>query len=187
AEASHALSAAGALQARRALELARHALLMQTSCGWFFDDLSGLEPVLVLRHAARAIELGAALGAHLEDGFLARLEPARANRDGETGVALYRGAARSLHEALRRPGGVLPAAWLASALEHVLDDRLRDLPRGAADALALLELAEAAGVRLDLGPAQVRVLAWWKASPPERTGATVAALCTRLAVAPEEA
>src|SRR5205823_5138947 len=41
AEASHALSAAGALQARRALELARHALLMQTSCGWFFDDLSG--------------------------------------------------------------------------------------------------------------------------------------------------
>src|SRR5206468_1665705 len=37
---------------------------------------------------------GAALGARLEDGFLARLEPARANRDHETGVALYRRAAR---------------------------------------------------------------------------------------------
>jgi len=83
---------------------------------------------------------------------------------------------------------VLPAAWLASALERVLDDRLRDLPRGAADALALLELAEAAGVRLDLGPAQVRALGWWQASSPEvRAGATVAALCARLAVAPEEA
>jgi len=70
----------------------------------------------------------------------------------------------------------------------VLEDRLRDLPRGAADALALLELAEAAGVRLDLGPAQVRALGWWQASPPEvRAGATVAALCARLAVAPEEA
>src|SRR3989442_4225595 len=67
---------------------------MQTSCGWFFDDLSGLEPLLVLRQAARAIELGAALGARLEAGFLARLERARANRDGETGVALYHRAAR---------------------------------------------------------------------------------------------
>src|SRR5439155_1459636 len=49
-------------------------------------------------------------------------------------AALVRGVERSLHEELRRPGVVLPAAWLASALERVLDDRLRDLPRGAADA-----------------------------------------------------
>ena len=101
-------------------------------------------------------------------------------------AALVRGVERSLHEELRRPGAVLPAAWLASALEHVLDDRLRDLPHGAADALALLELAEAAGVQLDLGPAQVRALGWWQASPPEvRASETVAALCARLALAPE--
>src|SRR5206468_915181 len=61
------------------------------------DELAAVYEVRagdVLRDPAGAIELGAALGARLEDGFLARLEPARANRDHETGVALYRRAAR---------------------------------------------------------------------------------------------
>src|SRR3989442_9865360 len=84
---------------------------MQTSCGWFFDDRSGLEPTLVLRPAARAIDLGEALGARLEDGFLARLEPARANGDGETGVALYRRAARGAAATPARVAGT--AALLA--------------------------------------------------------------------------
>src|SRR5207244_1734229 len=38
-------------------ELERHALRMFTSCGWFFDDIAGIESVIVLRSAARAIEL----------------------------------------------------------------------------------------------------------------------------------
>src|SRR4030095_3619930 len=36
------------------LELQRHRLLMFTSCGWFFDELSGLEGTQILRYAARA-------------------------------------------------------------------------------------------------------------------------------------
>jgi alpha-amylase/alpha-mannosidase (GH57 family) len=39
------------------LELQRHALLMHTSCGWFFEELSRPEPVQVLRYAARAVQL----------------------------------------------------------------------------------------------------------------------------------
>jgi alpha-amylase/alpha-mannosidase (GH57 family) len=39
------------------LEMQRHALLMYTSCGWFFDDLSGLETVQIIHYAARAIQL----------------------------------------------------------------------------------------------------------------------------------
>jgi len=35
----------------------RHAMLMYTSCGWFFDDPSGLETTQILRYAARAVEL----------------------------------------------------------------------------------------------------------------------------------
>jgi hypothetical protein len=35
----------------------RHALLMFTSCGWFFDELSGLETVQVIQYAARALQL----------------------------------------------------------------------------------------------------------------------------------
>jgi alpha-amylase/alpha-mannosidase (GH57 family) len=39
------------------LEVQRHALLMYTSCGWFFEELSRPEPLQVLRYAARAIQL----------------------------------------------------------------------------------------------------------------------------------
>jgi hypothetical protein len=39
------------------LEAQRHAMLMYTSCGWFFNDLAGLETVQVMRYAARAADL----------------------------------------------------------------------------------------------------------------------------------
>jgi alpha-amylase/alpha-mannosidase (GH57 family) len=39
------------------LEMQRNALLMFTSCGWFFDEISGIETVQCLRYAARAIQL----------------------------------------------------------------------------------------------------------------------------------
>ena len=39
------------------LELQRNALLMYTSCGWFFDDIAGIETVQIMQYAARAIQL----------------------------------------------------------------------------------------------------------------------------------
>ncbi|MBI3302035.1 MAG: DUF3536 domain-containing protein, partial [Deltaproteobacteria bacterium] len=60
--------------------------LMFTSCGWFFDELSGLEGVQILRYAARAMELAAEYGLGLEAGFIDRLRRASSNlpelRDG---------------------------------------------------------------------------------------------------------
>jgi alpha-amylase/alpha-mannosidase (GH57 family) len=44
------------------LDAQRNALLMYTSCGWFFNDLSGIETVQVLRYAARAMDLYRQLG-----------------------------------------------------------------------------------------------------------------------------
>jgi hypothetical protein len=44
------------------LESQRHALLMYTSCGWFFNDLAGLETVQIMRYAARCLDLLAELG-----------------------------------------------------------------------------------------------------------------------------
>jgi alpha-amylase/alpha-mannosidase (GH57 family) len=62
------------------MELQRHAMLMYTSCGWFFDELSGLETVQVIQYAARAIQLAQdALGKDFEEGFLKRLENAKSN------------------------------------------------------------------------------------------------------------
>jgi hypothetical protein len=43
--------------ARMLLEAEQHSLAMFTSCAWFFDDLGRLEPQIVLRHAARALDL----------------------------------------------------------------------------------------------------------------------------------
>ncbi len=55
-------------------------MLMYTSCGWFFDDVSGIETVQVLSYAARAVQLAQELaGDHLEDRFLAVLAEARSN------------------------------------------------------------------------------------------------------------
>jgi hypothetical protein len=44
-------------EARQLLEVLQHAMAMFTSCAWFFDDLGRLEPLIVLRHATRAIDL----------------------------------------------------------------------------------------------------------------------------------
>ena len=60
---------------------------MFTSCGWFFDDPSGLETRQVLRYAARAIELAREVSpVPLEPEFLERLERVVSN-DGAVGNA----------------------------------------------------------------------------------------------------
>ncbi len=62
------------------LEAQRHAMLMYTSCGWFFDELSGIETVQVIEYAGRAVQLAKeAMGVDLEDGFLDRLGEAQSN------------------------------------------------------------------------------------------------------------
>ncbi len=79
-------------RALKLLELQRHAMLMYTSCGWFFDELSGLETVQVIMYAARAIQLAQELfGDHIEQGFLERLAQARSNLpEHGTGAEIYR-------------------------------------------------------------------------------------------------
>ena len=66
-------------------------MMLYTSCGWFFDELSGIETTQVLRYAARALQLAEGLFAEaLEEGFKALLSPAKSNLThvGD-GAALY--------------------------------------------------------------------------------------------------
>jgi uncharacterized protein DUF3536 len=74
------------------MELQRHAMLMYTSCGWFFDELSGIETVQVIMYAARAVQLAQELfGDHIEQGFLEKLAEARSNLpEHGTGADIYR-------------------------------------------------------------------------------------------------
>jgi alpha-amylase/alpha-mannosidase (GH57 family) len=66
--------------ALKLLELQRHAMLMYTSCGWFFDELSRPEPVQVIQYAGRVVQLARDLfGGDLEENFLKILEQAKSN------------------------------------------------------------------------------------------------------------
>lgn len=62
------------------LEMQRHAMLMYTSCCWFFDDISGIETVQCLQYAGRAIQLAEEVfGVSLEAEFCERLALAPSN------------------------------------------------------------------------------------------------------------
>ena len=68
--------------ALKLLEMQRHAMLMYTSCGWFFDELSGIETVQAIQYAGRALQLADSLvpeQAPLEGQFLDRLSAAKSN------------------------------------------------------------------------------------------------------------
>jgi alpha-amylase/alpha-mannosidase (GH57 family) len=73
------------------LEMQRHAMLMYTSCGWFFDELSGLETVQVIHYAGRALRLGEECsGQALEPEFLQHLALAKSNlAEHEDGARIY--------------------------------------------------------------------------------------------------
>jgi len=93
------------------LEMERGALRLFTSCAWFFDDIGGLEPIEVLRYAARAIQLAGPDGARLEEAFLARLATAHSNEPGiGTGRDVYLRMAKPRIDQMARLAGSAAAA-----------------------------------------------------------------------------
>jgi alpha-amylase/alpha-mannosidase (GH57 family) len=94
---SHKLNANERVDALRLLEMQRHTLLMYTSCGWFFEELSRPEGVQILRYAARALELaGDVTGIQLEKPFVKRLALAPSNVDFfKNGAEVYRQLVKS--------------------------------------------------------------------------------------------
>ena len=87
-------------RALKLMEMQRHAMLMYTSCGWFFNDLAGIETIQVLRYAGRVVHLVEQLfGEAIEVQFLRRLEKARSNEPAN-------GTGRDLYEKHVRPSVV---------------------------------------------------------------------------------
>jgi alpha-amylase/alpha-mannosidase (GH57 family) len=74
------------------LELQTNAMLMYTSCGWFFSEISGIETVQVLKYAARTIQLAHEVGGiDLEEGFVSRMAGAVSNvPELKDGAHIYR-------------------------------------------------------------------------------------------------
>jgi alpha-amylase/alpha-mannosidase (GH57 family) len=87
-------------RALKLLEMQRNLMLMYTSCGWFFDELSGIETVQVIQYAGRAIQLyGDIFGSDIEARFLDRLEAAKSNMP-------EHGDGRHIYEKFVRPAMV---------------------------------------------------------------------------------
>jgi alpha-amylase/alpha-mannosidase (GH57 family) len=88
---SHKLERTDRVRALKLLEMERHAMLMYTSCGWFFDELSGIETVQVIMYAGRAIQLAQDLfGNGFEQHFLEALAQAHSNlSELGTGADIY--------------------------------------------------------------------------------------------------
>ncbi|MBF0386981.1 MAG: DUF3536 domain-containing protein [Candidatus Omnitrophica bacterium] len=76
----------------RCLETQRNALLMYTSCGWFFDDISGIETVQIIKYAARVIQLVRRVTEEdLELGFIEILGKAKSNvPEANNGARIYK-------------------------------------------------------------------------------------------------
>ena len=95
AHAKHTLTAAERVTVLELLELERHTQLMYTSCGWFFDEISGIETVQIIAYAGRVLQLAAKLfgedGVKLEAAFLRVLERAESNvPEHRNGAEIYR-------------------------------------------------------------------------------------------------
>jgi alpha-amylase/alpha-mannosidase (GH57 family) len=93
-QATHELSKEERITALKLMEMQRHAMLMYTSCGWFFDDISGIETVQVIAYAGRVLQLAAEVfgdeGRKLEKQFLDLLRKAKSNvPEHENGAVIY--------------------------------------------------------------------------------------------------
>lgn len=79
---SRVLSWEETVKVLKLLEMQRNTQLMFTSCGWFFDEISRIEPVQILKYAARVIQLMSETGGlDGEEAFLKILEKAESNEE----------------------------------------------------------------------------------------------------------
>ncbi len=105
------------------LELQRNALLMYTSCAWFFSDIAGIETIQVMRYAARVMELMQQLGYPVpRDAFIAELAKARSNRvEHGTGADIFLKEAEVCRVQSKRVAAHLGIMGLVEGTPHLPD------------------------------------------------------------------
>lgn len=101
AQQQHELTGLERVRALELMELQRNAMLMYTSCGWFFDDISGIETVQIIAYAARVLQLArrhfGMQAERLEPLFLSTLAKAKSNvAEAGDGAAIYKQCVRTM-------------------------------------------------------------------------------------------
>jgi len=108
------------VRAMELLEIQRQAMLMFTSCGWFFSEISGIETVQIMKYAARAMQLAAKFSKkNLETKFLEILSEAKSNLP-------EHGNGRDIFEKYVRPSVItlkqIASLWAISSLYQDFED-----------------------------------------------------------------
>jgi alpha-amylase/alpha-mannosidase (GH57 family) len=128
------------VRALKLLELQRHAMLMYTSCGWFFDEISGIETVQVLQYADRVVQLAQELfSVELEEPLRVRLRQAPSN------IPRF-GNGEGVYEQLVRPTRV---QLMQVGVHYAVSSLFREYPESAE--VYCYEVESLGGSRVDSG------------------------------------
>jgi len=108
------------VRAMELLEIQRQAMLMYTSCGWFFSDISGIETTQIMKYAARVMQLAKNFSNEdYESKYLEILSEAKSNYP-----ELGNGA--EIYEKYVKPSVVTPkqvvSLWAISSLYQDVED-----------------------------------------------------------------
>ena len=108
------------VRAMELLEIQRQAMLMYTSCGWFFSEISGIETVQIMKYAARAMQVAARFtNKDLESKFLEILSEAKSNIP-------ENGTGKDIFEKYVRPSVItlkqIASLWAITSLYQDIDD-----------------------------------------------------------------
>lgn len=108
------------VHAMELLEIQRQTLLMYTSCGWFFSEISGIETVQIMKYAARAMQLASKFTTkNLEEKFLNILAEAKSNIP-------EHGTGKDIFERFVKPSIVttkqIASLWALSSLYEDFED-----------------------------------------------------------------
>ncbi len=108
------------IKALKLMEMQRQAMLMYTSCGWFFSEISGIETTQIMKYAARAMQLASSFSSvDIESDFLKILANAQSNIPGF-------GSGKDVYEKFVKPSVVsikqIAALWAISSMYTKFDD-----------------------------------------------------------------
>jgi len=155
-----AMSPSDRITVLKLLEMQRHSMLMYTSCGWFFDELSGIETVQILQYAGRALQLAESMFEEtLEPTFLEKLALAPSNiRD--------HGNGRRIYEKWVRPAAVnLAEVGAHFAISSLFwDYQERNHLYSYTAARRAYEYWEAGRAKLALGRVEITSLVTWESA-----------------------
>ncbi len=137
------------------LEIQRNAMLMYTSCGWFFDEISGIETIQIMQYASKAIQYAEELmGISLEPEYLQRLEEAPSNVY-KNGLNIYNTFVKPTRTDILRVGGHY-------SISSIFEDYPKEIKLYCYDAKSeVYKRMEAGKLNLAIGKANIKSEITW--------------------------